>query len=204
MKTEATGAALSRQRRRQIKQRENGNCQVCAKPSHGKSLNDEAAPCSALVWSKKRPTKEGLYWMRYYGQVRDIVRLTLKEGSIKELTQMFYGKRVPLRKLPEWGWEWAGPIPEPIADIVKHKDGAAPGSLHSLVSKLGVTVAELKRHIANWPETDATGEPTEVWIETGKTLSSPCMTVELLNYRIRDDGSPTSDLLLCPATRPRA
>lgn len=73
------------------------------------------------------------------------------------------------------------------------------GCLHPLVSRLGVTVAELKRHIASWPETDAMGEPTEVWIETGEMLSSPCMTVELLNYRIREDGSPTSDLLLCPA-----
>lgn len=65
------------------------------------------------------------------------------------------------------------------------------------IARASVTVAELKRHIANWPETDAMGEPTEVWIETGKTLSSPCMAVELLNYRIKDDGSPTSDLLFC-------
>jgi hypothetical protein len=67
------------------------------------------------------------------------------------------------------------------------------------IARAPVTVAELKRHIANWPETDSMGEPTEVWIETGKKLSSPCMAVELLNYRIKDDGSPTSDLLFCPA-----
>lgn len=72
-------------------------------------------------------------------------------------------------------------------------------SLHSLSSKFGVTVAELKRHIANWPETDAMGEPTEVWLEVGKTLSAPCMSVKLLNYRTKEDGSPTSDLLFCPA-----
>jgi hypothetical protein len=79
-------------------------------------------------------------------------------------------------------------------------DSSAPsGRLHPLVSRLGVTVAELKRHIANWPETDAMGEPTQIWIETGEMLSSPCMTIELLNYRIKEDGSPTSDLLLCPA-----
>jgi hypothetical protein len=74
-----------------------------------------------------------------------------------------------------------------------------PGSLHPLVSRMGVTVAELKKHIASWPETDAMGEPTEVWLETGHQLSSPCMSVELLNYRMRDDGTHTSDLLLCPS-----
>jgi hypothetical protein len=61
-----------------------------------------------------------------------------------------------------------------------------------------ITVAALKRHLANWPETDALGEPTEVWIETGETLSSPCVSVMALNVRISDEGSPSSDLLLCP------
>lgn len=72
-------------------------------------------------------------------------------------------------------------------------------SLPRLVSRMGVTVAELKKHIADWPETDAMGEPTEVWLETGYQLSSPCMSIELLNCRIRDDGTHTSDLLLCPS-----
>jgi hypothetical protein len=74
-----------------------------------------------------------------------------------------------------------------------------PGSLHPLVSRMGVTVAELKKHIADWPETDGMGEPTEVWLETGHQLSSPCMSIELLNYRMRDDGSHTCDLLFCPS-----
>jgi hypothetical protein len=64
---------------------------------------------------------------------------------------------------------------------------------------MGVTVAELKKHIESWPETDAMGEPTEVWLETGHQLSSPCMSVELLNCRMRDDGTQTSDMLLCPS-----
>jgi len=71
-------------------------------------------------------------------------------------------------------------------------------NLNPLVSITGVTVAQLKQHIENWPETDAMGQPTEVWIGTGVTLSSQCLTVEPLNYRIKDDGLPTSDLLLCP------
>lgn len=71
--------------------------------------------------------------------------------------------------------------------------------LQRLVSGMGVTVAELKKHIAAWPETDATGEPTEVWLETGHQLSSPCMSIEPLNYRIRANGIHTGDLLFCPS-----
>ena len=72
-------------------------------------------------------------------------------------------------------------------------------SVQRIVSRMGVTVAELKKHIESWPETDAMGEPTEVWLETGHQLSSPCMSVELLNCRMRDDGTQTSDMLLCPS-----
>ena len=82
-------------------------------------------------------------------------------------------------------------------------DNKTAGALElpRLVSGLCVTVAQLKRHIADWPETDAIGEPTEVWIETGAGLSSPCTSIEPLNYRSREDGSPASDLLLCPANQ---
>lgn len=62
--------------------------------------------------------------------------------------------------------------------------------------KEGIRVAELKRVVADWPETDAEGEPTEVWNQTGFGLSSPCVSVEILNKRTRDDGSPTADILL--------
>ena len=31
----------------------------------------------------------------------------------------------------------------------------------------GLTVKELKTIVADWPEVDHLGEPTEVWIETG-------------------------------------
>lgn len=72
-------------------------------------------------------------------------------------------------------------------------------NLLPLASGTGLTVGELKKHIANWPETNAAGEPTEVWLETGHQLSSPCMKIELLNYRKREDGTPSSDLLFCPS-----
>lgn len=67
-----------------------------------------------------------------------------------------------------------------------------------LYTKIGLTVTELKNHIKDWPEIDAMGEPTEVWLETGNGLTSQCRSIELLNYRLMEDGSPTSDLLLCP------
>lgn len=60
----------------------------------------------------------------------------------------------------------------------------------------GLTVAQLKHHIADWPETDAMGEPNEVWIQSGDGLSRQCMTIDVLNLRKRDDGTETSDLLL--------
>jgi hypothetical protein len=62
-----------------------------------------------------------------------------------------------------------------------------------------ITVAELKRRIKDWPETNHLGEPTEVWILTGPDVSSQCVAIELLNCRICDDGTTASDILLCPA-----
>ncbi len=62
---------------------------------------------------------------------------------------------------------------------------------------LGVTVAQLKAHIADWPEVDAAGNPTEVWISTGEGTSSPCVAVDPLNIRKTEGGDATSDLLFC-------
>ena len=55
----------------------------------------------------------------------------------------------------------------------------------------GLTVTELKTIVADWPEVDHLGEPTEVWIETGKSLTSWAVEVGTLNYR---EGS--ADLLI--------
>lgn len=67
--------------------------------------------------------------------------------------------------------------------------------LEPLISTGCVTVAELKRHIADWPETDASGEPTEVWLQTGDRLSRPCVAVEVLNLRRVNHDEESSDLL---------
>ena len=45
----------------------------------------------------------------------------------------------------------------------------------------GMTVAELKKRIADWPETDQYGEPTEVWIETGDGESNQVKSIWPLN-----------------------
>ena len=66
--------------------------------------------------------------------------------------------------------------------------------LYALITE-GLPVAELKRHIADWPETDAMGEPTEVWIQSGDGLSRQCLAIDVLNCRTLPDGTETSDLL---------
>jgi hypothetical protein len=62
-----------------------------------------------------------------------------------------------------------------------------------------MTIAELKAIIANWPETNQDGEPTEVWVETGNGLSSLCETLNRLNERKDRNGAIVYDLLLCPS-----
>lgn len=44
-----------------------------------------------------------------------------------------------------------------------------------------MTVRQLKNMIAEWPEEDESGEQAEVWIETGRQLSSICIATERLN-----------------------
>lgn len=60
----------------------------------------------------------------------------------------------------------------------------------------GMTVKQLKELIKDWPEMDRDGEPTEVWIETGKGLTSPVTMATTLNLREMDDGTETADFLL--------
>ena len=63
----------------------------------------------------------------------------------------------------------------------------------------GITVGDLKRLLADWPETRPDGEPTEVWVETGIGLSGPCIEAIPLNCRLRDDGTASADLMLRPS-----
>lgn len=47
--------------------------------------------------------------------------------------------------------------------------------------KGGMTVKELKEAIKDWPETFENGEPCEVWMSTGRQLSSPVTSICPLN-----------------------
>ncbi len=64
--------------------------------------------------------------------------------------------------------------------------------------KTPLTVKELKKIIADWPEENRDGEPTEVWISTGIFLSSQCTSFDRLNWRTKEDGTETGDILLTP------
>jgi len=61
-----------------------------------------------------------------------------------------------------------------------------------------VTVAQLKAIIKDWPELDLNGEPSEVWVATGKNLSSPVCSVSALNHRKNSTGE-SADVILEPA-----
>lgn len=64
----------------------------------------------------------------------------------------------------------------------------------------GMSVADLKALIRDWPETDQNGEPCEVWLETSPNLSNMVCQVAPLNYRTSDDGQRVwADILLAPA-----
>ena len=55
----------------------------------------------------------------------------------------------------------------------------------------GLTVKELKAIVKDWAETDENGDPTEVWIETGRCLSSVVTEVGHLNM-----SENSADLIL--------
>ena len=60
-----------------------------------------------------------------------------------------------------------------------------------------MTVAMLKRLIADCPETDEYGEPCEVWIGDGIGRSSQAKIASSLNSRESEDGSKKwADLML--------
>jgi hypothetical protein len=58
-----------------------------------------------------------------------------------------------------------------------------------------LTVKQLKEIIKDWPERDKNGEACEVWIGTGRCLSSPVTSLWPLNER-DNDGKTSGDLLL--------
>lgn len=59
-----------------------------------------------------------------------------------------------------------------------------------------LTIKELKEFIKDLPEFDDIGDPTEVWLQTGDSLSSPCVSILPLNRRQKVDGTYYSDVVL--------
>jgi hypothetical protein len=61
----------------------------------------------------------------------------------------------------------------------------------------GLTVAELKRLVADWPEVDEHGDPFAVWLGCGHGTSNVVTEVWPLNGRENEDGTKRwADLLL--------
>jgi hypothetical protein len=60
-----------------------------------------------------------------------------------------------------------------------------------------LTVKELKQLLATWPEVDANGEPTEVWMMVGLSRSAPVVMVRPLSGSRTADGNP-ADLIVHP------
>lgn len=61
----------------------------------------------------------------------------------------------------------------------------------------GMTVAELKALVRDWPETDAYGEPCEVWLCDGAGLSNQVRMATPLNMRRSENGAKEwADLML--------
>ena len=56
-------------------------------------------------------------------------------------------------------------------------------AMQTFENRAGVTLVELKQLLSDWPEIDAEGELTRVWIETGEGLSSLCVAAFPLNVR---------------------
>lgn len=59
-----------------------------------------------------------------------------------------------------------------------------------------MTVTEFKKIVADWPEVDSFGDPSEVWMETGVGLSSPVSSCDMINFRLVG-GRWVGDLLIC-------
>lgn len=61
----------------------------------------------------------------------------------------------------------------------------------------GMTVAQLKAIVRDWPETDEYGDPCEVWVCDGKGLSNQARMATPLNMRrSKDDKTVWADFML--------
>lgn len=67
----------------------------------------------------------------------------------------------------------------------------------NIVVENSMTVADLKKLLAGWPETDENGDPCEVWVCGSNGLSNQVKRAVTLNLRTWDHGKlKSADLLL--------
>lgn len=60
----------------------------------------------------------------------------------------------------------------------------------------GMTVAELKAILAEWPDTRPDGTPCEVWLGDRRNLSNQVKELSPLNAQRDKGGTMTADLIL--------
>ena len=88
-------------------------------------------------------------------------------------------------------------FPLDVEDIRELKPTPCPSE--SLVMRdfeNGMTVRELKAMIKGWPEINQDGEECEVWVQTGRGISSPVTIAGPLNLREDESGNRTADFIL--------
>ena len=61
----------------------------------------------------------------------------------------------------------------------------------------GLTVRELKKIVADWPEENVLGDLTTVWVDNSEGLSSEVRSVWPLNVRDKDEAI-SADIMFSP------
>lgn len=79
---------------------------------------------------------------------------------------------------------------DPPAKVASNDQlGRTRQTLQALDFPNGMTVAELKAMVRDWPETDEYGNPCEVWLCDGEGLSNQARMATPLNKRQSEDGT---------------
>lgn len=96
--------------------------------------------------------------------------------------------------------------PQGVIEIEAREESMEPTSAadpeHRAVAPIetpnGLRVKELREWLAQIPDTNSEGNPSEVWLSTGRNLSSQATGATVLNFRYRD-GQARCDVLLEPS-----
>lgn len=69
------------------------------------------------------------------------------------------------------------------------KSDPTEDALEAYTFSEGMTVADLKKLVRNWPEIGEDGEPCEVWLCDARGLSNQVKCAGALNKRQNEDGT---------------